>query len=140
MTILVTEEAAQDPRNPLQMTSTGRRHFGKNITGRTGCCVMESLAETEVDGESGEENESESSALVKILPQNQSISCQTTCSNMRLEDVREQHTSACTPFFGVKHYLNSFYGLPLDFSDSEKIWQRFETVSLKNTYIQFSNN
>lgn len=43
----------------------------------------------------------------------------------------DQPSVGCAPFFGVKHYLHNFYGLPDD-ETSAKIWRQIEAVRLKH--------
>lgn len=47
------------------------------------------------------------------------------------EDPRsETKQVGCTPFFGVKHYLHNFYGLP-DYDNSAKVWSGLVDCLLK---------
>lgn len=80
---------------------------------------MESLAETETETD----GENETTALVEAAPPN-SVS---KIHDLLLEDMATDQVG-CTPFFGVKHYLNDFYGLKRE-DNATKPWQQIEKVS-----------
>ena len=134
------------------MTSAGRRHFGPNS--RPGCCVMESLAEaeaeTEADGEIRAAAEAtptrQTAPLTRSSRQEMSQNPPNGASSARGDgrssrvDLQVSNVMSassedavqkpgCTaPFFGVKHYLHNFYGLP-QYDETTKVWQQIHSVS-----------
>lgn len=44
------------------------------------------------------------------------------------DELADTKQVGCTPFFGVKHYIHNFYGLP-DYDSTAKVWGQVEFVS-----------
>ena len=44
------------------------------------------------------------------------------------DDGPDTRQVGCAPFFGVKHYIHNFYGLP-DYESNAKVWGQVEFVS-----------
>jgi len=80
---------------------------------------MESLTETET--ETDDNNDHERSNLVSTPP----VVPEPAASKSSKINDQEDGVSpvGCVPFFGVKHYLHNFYGLPDD-AGSSKVWQQ----------------
>lgn len=87
---------------------------------------MESLTETET--ETDDNNDHERSNLVSTPP----VVPEPAASKSSKINDQEDGVSpvGCVPFFGVKHYLHNFYGLPDD-AGSSKVWQQTIMVGIR---------
>lgn len=127
---------------PTVVQQQTRRHIERPI--RVWPFAMECLAETETETDSTEEQKDGrlgDSTVTKHqpLPFNKDNRVKKTGSNNNNQQqqqsdsnkkiVEAESVGGCTPFFGVKHYLHNFYGLPDD-DTSAKIWRQIEAVSL----------
>lgn len=155
----ISAGAQQPPSVPLLQQQT-RRHIERPI--RVWPFAMECLAETDTEADSTEttvertEGSLGDSSSVKTTTSTPHQPAASTAkkdsqnknkagsnSNQSQQDsagtiksVAGAESVGCTPFFGVKHYLNNFYGLPDD-NTSAKIWSQMEAVSRQDLLLFF---
>lgn len=149
MTSSVSVDQHQPPTVSLLAQQQSRRHIERPI--RVWPFAMECLAETETETDSPETTDNQPPVEDSSKANASSITpTQKTNSNVAKRDNRqpkkndtstiiqqqpdgtkkivEAEPVGCAPFFGVKHYLHNFYGLPDD-NTSAKIWRQIEAVS-----------
>ncbi len=147
----------QPPTVPLLQQQQTRRHIERPI--RVWPFAMECLAETDTetdtaetttDGRLGDSNSTQqqptsaakkdgtNSHIKKSAGNNQQQQQQQRQQSLDgTKKIVEAESVGCAPFFGVKHYLNNFYGIPDD-DTSSKIWRQIEAVSSPATVFLFS--
>jgi hypothetical protein len=155
MTSSVSVSEHQPPTVPLflqqqqqQQQQHTRRHIGRPI--RVWPFAMECLAETEAETEQTAETttghlgncEGVTAAVVTSSPQ-PTVSANKKDTHIKqagansqsrkqsldgTKKIVEAESVGCTPFFGVKHYLNNFYGIT-DGDTDAKIVRIIEPVS-----------
>ena len=83
---------------------------------------MESLAENEAETAGGPDAVVADTGAKAKRQQSEST------GTVVVEEQPQPGTGCAAPFFGVKHYLNHFYGIPDDASTA-KIWRQIQAVS-----------
>ena len=148
MTSSISVNDHQPPTVPLLQQQQARRHIERPI--RVWPFTMECLTETETETDSAEATiDSQPVSNSKPTQQQPTAAVKKEGSHVKKTGQQQQQQSSdgakkvaeadsvgCAPFFGVKHYLNNFYGIPDD-DTTTKVWRQIEIVSEMSLFLSW---